>query len=86
MSDTVLTDKTLSNSAYSHVIHAPIEKVDIAAWLFKLPDAEYRRCCAPDYISCGATTTDDGRLMSINVALCVTFGTDLFHSFVVTSY
>jgi hypothetical protein len=54
---------------YSHVIHAPIEKVDIAAWLFKLPEAEYCRSCPPDHISCGATTTDDGRQMSINVEM-----------------
>jgi hypothetical protein len=67
MSDTILTDKQLSNSAFSHVIHAPIEKVDIAAWLFHLPEAEYRRCCPPDHISCGSTTTDDGKPMSINV-------------------
>jgi hypothetical protein len=31
MTDTILQDNELSNSAYSHVIHAPIEKVDIAA-------------------------------------------------------
>jgi hypothetical protein len=30
MTDTILQDKELSNSSYSHVINAPIEKVDIA--------------------------------------------------------
>jgi hypothetical protein len=30
VADTILRDKQLSNSAYSHVINAPIEKVDIA--------------------------------------------------------
>ncbi|MGO9236229.1 MAG: hypothetical protein ACLP4V_19965 [Methylocella sp.] len=69
MTDTILSDKVLSNSAYSHVINAPIEKVDIADWLFKLPEAEYRRCCPPDHISCGATFTDDGTPMSINVEM-----------------
>jgi hypothetical protein len=34
MTDTILHDTQLSNSAYSHVINAPIEKVDIADWLF----------------------------------------------------
>jgi hypothetical protein len=67
MSDTILAEKQLSNSAYSHVIHAPIEKVNIAGWLFSLPEAEYQRCCAPDHISCGTTATDDGTRMSINV-------------------
>jgi len=38
-------------------------------WLFNLPQAEYQRCCPPDHISCGATSTDDGKLMSINVEM-----------------
>jgi hypothetical protein len=69
MADVVLTDKQLSSSAYSHVINAPIEKVDIASWLFSLPEAEYLRCCPPDHISCGSTSTDDGTPMSINVEM-----------------
>jgi len=69
MPDTILIDKQLSNSAYSHHINAPIERVDIAAWLFNLPEAEYQRCCPPDHISCGATSTDDGKRMSINVEM-----------------
>jgi hypothetical protein len=69
MSDQILPDKELSNSAYSHIINAPLEKVDIADWLFKLPEAEYMRCCLPDHISCGSTSTDDGRTMSINVEM-----------------
>ena len=36
-------------------------------WLFNLPDAEYQRCCPPDHVAAGSTTTDDGRRMSINV-------------------
>lgn len=63
----VLTDKILSQSAYSHEIDIALEKVDIADWLFNLPEAEYQRCCPPDHIACGATFTDDGRRMSINV-------------------
>jgi hypothetical protein len=69
MSDVILTDKQLSSSAYSHVIQAPIEKVNIAEWLFHLPEAEYCRCCPPDHISCASTTTDDGTPMSINVEM-----------------
>jgi len=41
------TDHTLSLSTVTHIINAPIEKVDIADWLFNLPDAEYQRC-SPD--------------------------------------
>lgn len=69
MSTTVLRDTQLSNSAYSYVINAPVEKVDIASWLFHLPEAEYCRCCPPDHISCATTSTDDGTPMSINVEM-----------------
>lgn len=66
---TVLNDLILSQSAYSAEIDVPFEKIDIAGWLFTLPEAEYRRCCPPDHISAGFTTTDDGRFMSINVEM-----------------
>lgn len=58
--------RTLSLSTVTAVIHAPIEKVDIADWLFNLPDAEYQRC-SHGHIAAGITFTDDGRPMSINV-------------------
>jgi hypothetical protein len=67
--DTILTERTLSSSAFSHVIAVPIASVDIADWLFTLPEAEYQRCCPPDHISAGATVTDDGTRMSINVEM-----------------
>ena len=60
------TDHTLSLSTVTHIINAPIEKVDIADWLFNLPDAEYQRC-SPAHIAAGHTTSDDGCPMSINV-------------------
>ncbi len=69
MSDVIRTDMILSHSAVCHEVNAPIEQVDIASWLFHLPEAEYQRCCAPDHISAGSTTTDDGRPMSINVEM-----------------
>ena len=69
MSDIIITDKLLSASAYTAIINAPIEKVDIADWLFNLPEAEYQRCCPPDHISAGSTRTDDGTRMSINVEM-----------------
>jgi hypothetical protein len=69
MSDVILADKLLSSSAFSHIVDVPVEKMNIADWLFNLPEAEYRRCCPPDHISCGSTTTDDGVRMSINVEM-----------------
>ncbi len=63
----VLLDQLLSQSAFSSDIDVAIDKIDIADWLFNLPEAEYQRCCPPDHISAGTTSTDDGRRMSINV-------------------
>jgi hypothetical protein len=62
----VTNDRTLSLSTVTATIHAPIENVEIADWLFNLPDAEYQRC-SHAHIAAGSTTTDDGRPMSINV-------------------
>ena len=59
-------DRTLSFSTVIAPVQAPIEKVDIADWLFHLPDAEYQRC-AHSHLAAGTTTADDGRAMSINV-------------------
>jgi hypothetical protein len=69
MADIILTDKQLSSSAFSHIINAPLAQIDIADWLFRLPEPEYQRCCPPDHISCASTTTDDGKQMSINVEM-----------------
>jgi hypothetical protein len=65
----IRTDLILSQSSFSHIIDVPFEQVDIAQWLFTLPDAEYQRCAPPDHIAAGATFTDDGRRMSINVEM-----------------
>jgi hypothetical protein len=62
-----MADRRLSESSFSHIVCAPIERVDIAGWLFTLRNSEFRRCCSPDHIACGASRTDDGRPMSINV-------------------
>jgi hypothetical protein len=61
-------DRTLSLSTVTAPIHAPIEKVDIANWLFHLADPEYQRC-AHAHLAAGTSTTDDGRAMSINVEM-----------------
>ncbi|HTK11408.1 MAG TPA: hypothetical protein VL485_29830 [Ktedonobacteraceae bacterium] len=69
MSNAIRADLILSQSSFSHVLSVPIENVDIAKWLFTLSEAEYQRCCPPDHIAAGYTTTDDGRPMSINVEM-----------------
>jgi hypothetical protein len=61
MSDTIITE-----SSATAIVNAPIEFVDIAEWVFTLPDAEYQRC-SPAHIAAGFTTSDDGRRMSLNV-------------------
>ena len=65
--DQVVPELQLSASVESAVINAPLDAIDIPDWLLHLPDAEYQRCAPPDHKACGATTTDDGRPMSINV-------------------
>jgi hypothetical protein len=42
-----MPNPTIAESSFSHVINAPIERVDIANWLLHLPNAEYQRCCPP---------------------------------------
>ena len=64
-----MTDRILSHSSFSHIVDVPIERIDIADWLFNLPEAEYQRCCPLDHIAAGATSTDNGRRMSINVEM-----------------
>jgi hypothetical protein len=59
-------DRTLSRSTVTAIIQLPLEEIDIAEWLFHLPDAEYLRC-SPDHLAAGSSTTEDGRPMSINV-------------------
>jgi hypothetical protein len=60
------SDRMLSNSTVTAIMHVPLEKVNIADWLLTLPDAEYQRC-SHAHIAAGTSTTDDGRTMSINV-------------------
>ena len=49
MPDVILNGKELSNSAYSHIINAPLANIDIADWLFNLPEAEYQLICLPHH-------------------------------------
>src|ERR1700689_4463827 len=57
---------TLVESSFSAIINAPIEEIDIPAWCFSLPEAEYQ-ACSPAHCSAGVTTAPDGRRMPINV-------------------
>jgi hypothetical protein len=61
-----LTYPALSISTVTATINTPIEKVDIADWLFNLTDTEYQRC-SHAHIAAGTTKTDSGKPMSINV-------------------
>jgi hypothetical protein len=69
MTEPILTDMQISDITCSCVINAPIENVDLATWLFKLSEGEYRRCCPPDHISCGTTLTDEGKPLVLNVEM-----------------
>jgi len=59
---------TLVDSSVSIVISAPVEKIDLPDWCYGLPDDEYQ-ACSPAHCAAGATTTPDGRRMSINVEI-----------------
>ena len=63
-----MTDNTIVQSSVSATINAPIEKIDIPSWCFTLPESEYQ-WCSPAHCSAGATTSPDGRRMSINVEI-----------------
>jgi hypothetical protein len=56
----------LVESLATATINVPVEKIDIPAWCYSLPDAEYQ-ACSPAHVAAGATTAADGRRMSINV-------------------
>ncbi|PJJ80014.1 hypothetical protein [Mucilaginibacter auburnensis] len=60
------SENALSHSIVKAIINAPIEKVNIADWLFNLPDQEYQNCSTA-HIAAGFTRTLNGEPMSINV-------------------
>jgi hypothetical protein len=59
----------MSNSAFSPVIQAPIEKVDIAGWLSISRRPNTAVAIRLILVSCGTTSTDNGKAMSINVEM-----------------
>ncbi|MGL4964874.1 MAG: hypothetical protein ACRC67_26855 [Inquilinus sp.] len=61
-----MSDNQIVDSSFTAIINAPIERIDIPAWCFSLPEAEYQGC-SPAHIAAGFTTAADGKRMSINV-------------------
>jgi CO dehydrogenase/acetyl-CoA synthase delta subunit len=56
---------TLAEFSFIATINAPIERIDLPAWIFGLADDEYQGCSA--HVATGATHSSDGRRMAINV-------------------
>jgi hypothetical protein len=77
----VMEDNLIVDTSFSAEISAPLESIDIPAWCFSLPDAEYQGC-SPAHVAAGATTAGDGRRMSINVE--VIGGTPMVQHYVET--
>ena len=63
-----MDDLQIVDSSFSAIINAPLDKVDIANWVFTLPDQEYQGC-SPAHVAAGCTTAPDGTRMSINVEI-----------------
>jgi hypothetical protein len=61
-------EQVIVDSSFSATINAPIEKINIPAWCFALPENEYQSC-SPAHISAGFTTALDGTSMSLNVEI-----------------
>lgn len=76
-----MEDNVIVDTSFSAIIDAPFEAIDIPAWCFSLPDAEYQGC-SPAHVAAGATTARDGRRMSINVE--VIGGTPMVQHYVET--
>jgi hypothetical protein len=63
-----MNEHQIVDSIFTAIINAPIEKIDIPAWCFSLPEREYQGC-SPAHVSTGFTTAPDGKRMSINVEI-----------------
>ena len=61
-----MEEHVIVDASFSAVINAPLGDIDIPEWCFSLPDEEYQGC-SPAHVAAGATTSRDGRRMSINV-------------------
>jgi hypothetical protein len=63
-----MKEHQIVDSSCTAIINASIEKIDIPAWCFSLPESEYQGC-SPAHVSAGFTTAPDGTRMSINVEI-----------------
>jgi hypothetical protein len=63
-----MNEHQIVDSSFTAIMNAPIEKIDIPAWCFSLPEREYQGC-SPAHVSAGFTTAPDGKRMSINVEI-----------------
>jgi hypothetical protein len=68
-----MSENQIVHSSFTAIINAPIDKVDILAWCFSLPDREYQGW-SPAHIAAGFTTAPDGKRMSINVEFAAELG------------
>jgi hypothetical protein len=63
-----MNDHQIVDSNFTAIINAPLDKIDIPAWCFKLSEREYQ-ACSPAHVAAGFTTAPDGKRMSINVEI-----------------
>jgi hypothetical protein len=61
-----VNDNQIVDSAFTAVINAPIDKIDIPSWCFGLAEDDYQGC-SPAHVSAAVTTAPNGQRMSINV-------------------
>jgi hypothetical protein len=61
-----VNDNQIVDSAFTAIINAPIDRIDIPQWCFGLAEAEYQGC-SPAHVSAAVTTSPNGQRMSINV-------------------
>ena len=62
-----MDDLQIVDSSFSAIINAPLDKVDIANWVFTLPDQEYQGC-SPAHVAAGFTTAPDGKTVPMATA------------------
>lgn len=60
---------TLTSASFGHVINAPIGSVDVSDWLRNLTSSEYRRLAPAAHIAAGASPTDDGERIWVQVEM-----------------
>lgn len=61
-----MNDNQIVDSAFTAIINAPIDQIDIPQWCFNLAEGEYQGC-SPAHVSAAITTAPNGQRMSINV-------------------